>query len=147
MKLKSNYTTLSPEETKKIARDFAKLCKPGAIVCLHGDLGAGKTTFVKGMAAGLKLKDTVKSPSFTIINEYGTGKKKLYHMDLYRLQNADLHGLGLEDYLGNEGICVIEWAERLSHVPGNVWNVNIKRVSDKKRRISITEGNNEDTRN
>ncbi len=139
MKLKKSYTTSSPVETKTIARDFAAHCGPGTIVCLHGDLGAGKTTFVKGMAAGLKLKDTVKSPSFTLINEYGTGAKKLYHMDLYRLASADLHDLGLEDYLGGDGICVIEWAERLSHVPGNVWNITIKRISDRERRIGISQ--------
>jgi tRNA threonylcarbamoyladenosine biosynthesis protein TsaE len=140
MKLKKSYTTSSPAETKTIARDFAALCGPGSIVCLHGDLGAGKTTFVKGMAAGLKLKDTVKSPSFTLINEYGKGAKKLYHMDLYRLASADLHDLGLEDYLGGEGICVIEWAERLSNVPGKVWHVTIKRVSRADRLLSFTKG-------
>jgi tRNA threonylcarbamoyladenosine biosynthesis protein TsaE len=141
MKLKKSCTTSSAAGTKTIAREFAALCGPGTIVCLHGDLGAGKTTFVKGMAAGLKLKDTVKSPSFTLINEYGAGAKKLYHMDLYRLACADLHDLGLEDYLGGEGICVIEWAERLSHVPGKVWNITITRISEKERRINISRLN------
>jgi tRNA threonylcarbamoyladenosine biosynthesis protein TsaE len=140
MRLKKSYITCSPAQTKAIARNFAAYCAPGSIVCLHGNLGAGKTVFVKGMAAGLKLKDTVKSPSFAIINEYGSGAKKLFHMDLYRLQSADLHDLGLEDYLGGGGICVIEWAERLSNVPGNVWHVNIKRISDNERRIAITKG-------
>lgn len=109
----------SAEETKKIAAEFSKNLKSGTIIGLMGDLGAGKTTFVQGLAEGLGISKeyTVNSPTFTLLNEYH-GSMSLYHFDLYRLGTVQdierqLKDLGFEEYWEGEGICVVEWAEKL----------------------------------
>ncbi len=110
-----NHTTRSPDETFELARSFAQELTPGAVLALNGELGAGKTRFVQGLAAGLGVPSTiyVRSPSFTIINEYRGGRLPLFHFDFYRLDEAsELADLGLEEYLDGEGITVIEWADR-----------------------------------
>lgn len=107
-------TTSSPEETEAAGRELAARLKPGSVVCLYGELGAGKTVFVKGMASGLGLmpRDII-SASYTIIAEYDCAPP-LYHADLYRLEGgADIDELGLYDYMDGQGITVIEWADRL----------------------------------
>ncbi len=103
--------TKSSEETQNFAAEFAKTIKPGEIICLYGDLGAGKTTFVQGLAKGLGIKQRIISPTFTIIREYGN----FYHIDLYRVENiTDIKNLGIEELFNNpENIIVIEWAERM----------------------------------
>lgn len=101
--------THSSEETIAVAKEFAGALKGGDVVLLHGELGAGKTTFTKGVALALGIKEPITSPTFTIIKEYEGKDLFLYHMDLYRLSD-DLSEIGLEEYLGNpNGICVIEW--------------------------------------
>jgi len=103
------YITHSREETIAVAESFAARLQGGDVVLLSGELGAGKTTFTKGIALALGITEPVTSPTFTIIKEYEGRELDLYHMDMYRL-SGDLTELGLEDYLGNEkGICVIEW--------------------------------------
>lgn len=105
--------TRGPEETVREGRRLGKLLRAGDTVCLHGELGAGKTTFVKGVAStlGLEQRD-ITSASFTIVAEYDTAPP-FYHIDLYRLENrAELDSAGIYDYIGGEGITVIEWAER-----------------------------------
>lgn len=106
----------SPEETQRIGCEIARSLRPPAVVLLRGALGTGKTTLTRGIAEGMGLEDLslVNSPSFTIVNVYH-GRCPIYHVDLYRLEGArDLYSIGLDDFLGREGITVIEWSERLS---------------------------------
>ncbi len=106
----------TPEDTKTIGKALTKALSTGNSIGLIGELGAGKTQLVKGLAMGIGIdEDEVTSPSFGLINEY-TGDKKLYHVDLYRLDTIeDIETLGLTDYLDGDGICVIEWADRLAN--------------------------------
>ncbi|MEC5425897.1 tRNA (adenosine(37)-N6)-threonylcarbamoyltransferase complex ATPase subunit type 1 TsaE [Virgibacillus sp. C22-A2] len=97
------------EETIKVAQKLALLLKPGNLITLEGDLGAGKTTFTKGIAGGLGVKQTVSSPTFTIIKEY-KGELPLYHMDAYRLEHSD-EDIGFSEYFNGNGISVVEWAQ------------------------------------
>lgn len=102
----------SYEETQNIAAEFAKKLNPGDIITLDGDLGAGKTAFTGGIAKGLGIEGYVTSPTFTIVNEYHGGNMPLFHFDVYRLEAMDdLYDIGWEDYLSQNGICVIEWAD------------------------------------
>ena len=108
----------SVEETKTFAAGLARLVTPGTVIGLAGDLGAGKTCFVKGLATGLGIDENdVYSPTFTLIAEHYKGRLPLYHIDLYRLEGGEIEGLGLEEYLFGQGITVIEWFQFL---PGDV---------------------------
>ncbi|MHA3773341.1 tRNA (adenosine(37)-N6)-threonylcarbamoyltransferase complex ATPase subunit type 1 TsaE [Verrucomicrobiota bacterium sgz303538] len=104
----------SPTETSALGRSFSDALRPGDVLALCGDLGAGKTHFVKGLAEGLGCDPTaVTSPTFTLINEYTGGRLPLYHFDLYRIESEDeLIRVGLDDYLDSGGILAIEWAEK-----------------------------------
>ena len=131
-----------PEETFRIGYSLGKRLKKGDTVCLFGDLGSGKTTFVKGIASALGIAERdITSASFTIISEH-TGTVDdvpvpLYHIDLYRLRGPDeLDSLGVEEYIGRDGISVIEWAERLERVEDSV-SVTLDIVGDEKREIVI----------
>jgi len=131
------FTTLSEEETFRRARELASGFKGKEIVLMTGELGAGKTVFAKGIAAGVGVTDTdrVSSPSFTLVNIY-EGKHRVYHIDLYRLEReAEILDLGWEDFLG-EGIVLVEWAEKLS-LPVDGIRVRIEVVGDGERRITI----------
>jgi len=101
--------THSEEETKSLAKRLADQLKPGMTLLLEGELGAGKTTFTKGIAEALGISRAVKSPTYTLIKEYTDGKLPLYHMDLYRLEDSEDEDLGLDDYFYGEGITVVEW--------------------------------------
>lgn len=101
--------THSEEETKALAKRLADQLKPGMTLLLEGQLGAGKTTFTKGIAEALGISRAVKSPTYTLIKEYTDGKLQLYHMDLYRLEDSEDEDLGLDDYFYGEGITVVEW--------------------------------------
>jgi tRNA threonylcarbamoyladenosine biosynthesis protein TsaE len=103
----------SPAETESLGERWGREAKPGLVIGLSGDLGAGKTQLVKGIARGLGVTARVHSPTFTLVNEYGGGRLKLFHLDLYRLETREqIIGAGLEEYLQPEGVAVIEWAER-----------------------------------
>ncbi len=111
-----NFISHSAEETERIAFDFAKKLHSGDVVALLGDLGAGKTAFVKGIAKYFRINGETNSPTFTIVNEYN-GDIDLFHFDAYRLENADISNLDwLDDYLFGDGICLIEWAENISSI-------------------------------
>src|SRR5699024_12363354 len=97
------------EETKKIAADLTQYLQPGDVLLLEGNLGAGKTTFTKGLAEGLGINRVIKSPTYTLIREYEDGRLPLYHMDVYRLEESGSTDLGLEEYFEGEGVSVIEW--------------------------------------
>ena len=107
--------TRSEKETEDLGAEFAKDLVPGTVVAFYGELGSGKTAFIRGMARGMGLPARVNSPTFTIVNEY-EGKIPLFHFDMYRLGSADeLFDIGWEDYLERGGVCAVEWSE---NVPG-----------------------------
>lgn len=104
----------SEQETEAIGREMAQRLAPGAVVAFTGDLGAGKTAFVRGMAQGLGISQRVTSPTFTIVNEY-EGPTPLFHFDMYRLNGSeDLFDIGWEDYLSRGGVCAVEWSEQVA---------------------------------
>lgn len=129
-------TTVSTEETMKVAEALAQQLEAGTTVTLEGDLGAGKTTFTKGLALGLGVTRVVNSPTFTIIKEYQGTHLPLYHMDVYRLDEESEEDLGFDDYFFGSGITVVEWASRIkSQLPKDRLEIIIKRVSDNERVI------------
>ena len=110
-----SHTSHSESETRAIAAALAPTLMPGSVILLSGDLGAGKTAFVRGLAAGLGLDpDEVTSPTFTIVHEYRGGRLPLIHVDLYRLDRAELDDIGLDQDLAEEGVTAVEWSERLA---------------------------------
>ena len=122
----------------KFGRALSLQLRTGDVIAFYGDLGAGKTTMIKGVAAGLGVGDVVKSPSFIIVTEYA-GKLPVYHVDLYRLsESSDFESIGLDSYLDGEGVCLIEWAERAEKVlPNRTIRVRMS-VEGAGRRIEIT---------
>jgi tRNA threonylcarbamoyladenosine biosynthesis protein TsaE len=138
--------TRSADETFEVGRSIGERLSGGAVILLSGDLGAGKTVFAKGLAAGLGIVPSeVTSPSFTLINEYEIDPAKrpgplsrLYHVDLYRLDSASCSGLGLDEMFADpRAVVAIEWAERLPELPDGAISVQIEAVSDDERRIRI----------
>ena len=109
------YVSRSPEETRALGRALGRQAQPGDLITLRGDLGAGKTVLVQGLAEGLGVSGPVVSPSFTLVHEH-EGRVKLYHLDLYRLATPDLPDIGLDDVLGAEAVVAVEWSERLPTV-------------------------------
>lgn len=138
-------TTNSPQETKKLASDFARKLKGGEIIALFGDLGSGKTTFVQGLAKGLGVKERITSPTFIILNLHKAKKElELAHFDLYRLNNeADLEGIGATDYLGKKNIIsVIEWSEKAKKLlPKNTIWISFEHIDENKRKIIFKNEN------
>ncbi|CRX39002.1 tRNA (adenosine(37)-N6)-threonylcarbamoyltransferase complex ATPase subunit type 1 TsaE [Estrella lausannensis] len=136
------YKTESQQETIAIATRFGASLPIGAVVLFSGDLGAGKTTFIKGLAKGacdIPASEVI-SPTFSILNIY-KGKKCLFHFDLYRMQNAeDFIAMGFEEYLYPDGITCIEWSERIEQIlPAGHYRVHIEHFSESERLISISE--------
>jgi len=128
----------SEADTRDIARGLAAELSRGAVILLSGDLGAGKTAFVKGLAGGLGLDaDEVTSPTFTLVHEYRGGRLPLVHVDLYRLDRADLDEIGLDSDLAAEGVMAIEWAERLARASGGAIRVTIRDTGSDGRVIEI----------
>lgn len=135
----------SPEETVAFGKKIGACLKKGDTIALIGDLGSGKTTFVKGLALGLgNRKEAISSPSFVIVKEYNSGKIPLYHIDLYRLKGlADIDSIGLEEYIGSDGVCVIEWAEKAEWLlPKDCIKINFEHVDAKTRRIGLEDTGN-----
>ena len=132
------HTSNSEEDTRAIASAFAKHLQAGAVVLLSGDLGAGKTAFVRGLADGLLINtDEVTSPTFTLVHEYRAGRLPLIHVDLYRLERVDLDEIGLDQDLAMTGVIAVEWAERMSRaIPGAV-TVTISDLGGDRRQIEI----------
>jgi tRNA threonylcarbamoyladenosine biosynthesis protein TsaE len=129
----------SPEETRKIGLEIGRSLSIPGVVLLRGDLGAGKTTLTRGIAQGLGLEDSslVNSPSFTLVNIYH-GVCPIYHVDLYRLEGArDLYSIGIDDFLGKEGITVVEWSERLSIELDQAVEIKIEDAGDDLRMLHI----------
>ena len=129
--------TQSEEETSATGERFAARLKPGDVVLLLGDLGAGKTAFVRGLAKGLGASaDDVSSPTFTIVQEY-RGPVTLQHVDLYRLKPSEVEDLGLDELTDGNAIVAIEWAERWNSPPPAAWVIRMQHAGEDRRRITI----------
>ena len=132
------YNSSSEKETEEIGAGFARELPPGSVVAMYGDLGAGKTAFVRGMARGMGIDAHVSSPTFTIVNEY-PGPRELIHFDMYRLSSSDeLFDIGWEDYLARGAVCAVEWSENVRDAFfGDEISVTIEKTGDETRRITI----------
>ncbi len=129
--------TQTEDETSAAGERLAGSLRAGDVVLLYGDLGAGKTAFVRGLARGLGAPaDDVTSPTFTLIQEY-SGRVMLYHVDLYRLEPKEVEDLGLEELVLGDGVVAIEWAERWTGRPDDVCEVRLEHAGEDQRRISI----------
>ena len=137
--MNQTYNVASVEETWTVARQFAAELKPGDIVCLEGDLGAGKTTFTQGLAAALGVKGRVTSPTFCIVQEHRGERNFLVHMDLYRLNGEDdVVAIGWEDYLAEGAILAVEWPERAGGlIPPDARHVRFRHLGEEKRKVAI----------
>ncbi len=139
------FITNSPEETFLLGKKLGKYLKPQDVVALIGELSAGKTCFIKGIADSLNIKNPVTSPTFTIVNEY-KGDFKLNHFDVYRIEKEDLYNIGFDEYIFSNSISLIEWADKiLPCLPSNYIEVKIDILTDVKRKFEITGIGNYDT--
>ena len=122
------FESFSAEETYALGKKLGEEAKPGAVYCLSGDLGVGKTVFTKGFAGGLGVTDTVNSPTFTIVQVYN-GRMPFYHFDVYRIEEPEeMEEIGYEDYFYGDGACMIEWAELIGElIPANAVKVRISK--------------------
>ena len=132
--------TNSEEETKHEGEKLGRKLSSGTVVALRGELGSGKTVFVSGMATGLGISSHVSSPTFTIVNEYD-GEPPLFHFDLYRIENEkELFDIGWDDYMGRDGVCVVEWSENAAGAfPPDSIKVEFENLGGNTRRIAIIE--------
>lgn len=132
----------SPEETENIGFLLAQKLTPGTVIAYRGDLGAGKTAFTRGLARGLGAREQVTSPTYTVVNEYLSGRMPLFHFDMYRLGCADdLFDIGWEDYLERGGVCAVEWSENVAEALEDPVTVAIEKTGEGSRRITVTGGN------
>ena len=135
------FITHSPRQTEAVGEALAKQLQPGTTLAYRGDLGAGKTAFTRGLAKGLGAVEPVTSPTYTIVNEYLSGRLPLFHFDMYRLTCAeDLWDIGWEDYLERGGICAVEWSENVAEAMENAITVCIEKLDENTRRITIEGG-------
>ena len=135
------YITNSPCETEAIGAALGNIIKPGTVIAYRGDLGAGKTAFTRGLARGLGCGEQVTSPTYTIVNEYLTGRMPLFHFDMYRLKSADdLWDIGWDDYLERGGVCAVEWSENVEDAMEDAIYVTIEKTGIDSRRITIEGG-------
>jgi tRNA threonylcarbamoyladenosine biosynthesis protein TsaE len=133
-------TSRSPEETQAFGERWGRQARAGQIIGLSGDLGAGKTQFVKGIARGLGIVNRVQSPTFALVNLYSEGRLSLAHLDLYRLETVEqIISAGLEDYLTTDGLTVIEWAERWPELQEqkNYFSIHIETIDQTQRRLTF----------
>ena len=130
--------TESAAETRALGEQLAGQLKAGDVILLEGELGAGKSEFARGVAKGLGVQETVTSPSFTILNVYESGRVPLYHFDWYRLESAEeLYELGMDEYLGGDGIALVEWPVRCPDaVPDDCLRIRIEAEGENVRKIS-----------
>ncbi len=141
----ATFISHSPAETESLGERWGREAQRGLVMALSGDLGAGKTALVRGFARGLGVTTRVHSPTFTLVNEYGGGRLKLFHLDLYRLETAEqIHSAGIEEFLQPDGVAVIEWAERLGDGRWEMGDEKFRRVkieviSETERRITYED--------
>lgn len=130
------YTSRSIDDTMELAENIESEKFPGMVICLDGELGSGKTVFVKGFAKSLGISETITSPTFNLIKEYESGEMPLYHMDVYRL-DGKIDGVGIEDYFKKNGVVIIEWADTIqSYLPEERLDIKFK-VIDENTRLLI----------
>ncbi len=137
------FLSESPARTEAFGAALAAHLRPGDVIAFRGDLGAGKTALTRGIAAGLGIQESVTSPTYTIVNEYLSGRLPLFHFDMYRLHSADdLFDIGWEDYLERGGVCAVEWSENVQDAMQGAITVSIDRVDgqDDARCITVTGG-------
>jgi tRNA threonylcarbamoyladenosine biosynthesis protein TsaE len=135
------HTSTSELQTRAVAAALASRLRPGDVLLLHGDLGTGKTAFVRGLAAGLGMDpDEVTSPTFTLVHEYRGGRLPIVHVDLYRLGGTDFDEIGLDEGLAHAGVVAIEWAERLTWAGTDAIRVQISDRGGDRREIVISAG-------
>ncbi|MEG2454985.1 MAG: tRNA (adenosine(37)-N6)-threonylcarbamoyltransferase complex ATPase subunit type 1 TsaE [Oscillospiraceae bacterium] len=136
------YQTNSPEETESLGERLGATLTAGKVIAFTGDLGAGKTAFVRGIAAGLGITERVTSPTFTIVNEYEGGRLPLFHFDMYRLGSGDeLFDIGWEDYLARGGVCCVEWSENVQDaLDPDVIRIEILQGPQQQQRTITIEG-------
>ncbi len=135
------YITNSEQETEALGAAFAGKIPDGSVVAFYGELGSGKTAFVRGMARGMGIDAFVSSPTFTIVNEY-IGRRSLFHFDMYRLGSAEeLFDIGWEDYLSRGGVCAVEWSENVRDAfEGDEYVVSFQKLDETRREITIEGG-------
>lgn len=139
--MRMQFFTRSTEETERLGEKLGRLLRGGEIIAFSGGLGAGKTAFTRGLARGLEIPMRVTSPTYTIVNEYTGGRLPLFHFDMYRLGSEDeLFDIGWEDYLRRGGVCAVEWSENVRGAMEDAILVNIDRLSDEVRQITIEGG-------
>ena len=120
--------TKSPEQTELLGKKLAELLRPGDVIAYYGDLGAGKAAFTRGLAAGLGIREAVTSPTYTIVNEYLSGRMPLFHFDMYRLSSSEeLFDIGWEDYLARGGVCAVEWSENVADALTDAISITIEK--------------------
>ncbi|MBR6533995.1 MAG: tRNA (adenosine(37)-N6)-threonylcarbamoyltransferase complex ATPase subunit type 1 TsaE [Clostridia bacterium] len=143
--MKKVYISSSLEQTEKIGAEFAASLNGDEFIAMYGDLGAGKTAFVRGMASYICPLCRVSSPSYTLINEYVGGKFPLYHFDVYRITDDDaLYSTGFYDYPGS-GVCVCEWSENIPYaIPQGAIRITLEHLGENERRITVIRDQNED---
>ncbi len=135
------FITNSPQETENVGQALAEKLKPGTVIAYEGDLGAGKTAFTRGLARGLGAAERVTSPTYTIVNEYVSGRLPLFHFDMYRLGSSDeLFDIGWEDYLQRGGVCAVEWSENVRDALEDALTVRIEKTGEDSRKITIEGG-------
>ena len=135
------FTTHSPLETEALGQKLGQILPAGTVIAYRGDLGAGKTAFTRGLARGLGITDPVTSPTYTIVNEYLSGRLPLFHFDMYRLRSADdLFDIGWDDYLERRGICAVEWSENVEEALENPLTVTIQKTGEDSRKITLEGG-------
>ena len=135
------FITRSPAETEAVGQALGKALTPGTVIAYLGDLGAGKTAFTRGLARGLGCTDMVTSPTYTIVNEYLSGRMPLFHFDMYRLRSADdLFDIGWDDYLERGGVCAVEWSENVRQAMEDAITVRLEKLSEDSRKITIEGG-------
>ena len=141
--MKEEYISNSPDDTEKIAEKLSSYLLGGEVIAFMGDLGMGKTCFVRGLASGLGFSGEVTSPTFAIINEYRGGRLDIFHFDMYRVTDwNDLYSTGYFEYCEYGGVVAVEWSENIaSALPQDTIYIDIKRIDDTKRKITVTRGN------
>lgn len=134
-----DFISHSAEQTRRVGARLGRLFTGGEVVCLVGDLGTGKTCLVQGMGRGVGSVDRVTSPTFTLVNEYRGGRLVLYHVDLYRIVDAKTAlTFGLDEYLYGDGVCAIEWAERVAELwPDDYLRITLRHIDDMKRGVTL----------
>ncbi len=135
------FITNSALETEAVGAALGAALRPGAVIAYRGDLGAGKTAFTRGLARGLGAAEPVTSPTYTIVNEYLSGRMPLFHFDMYRLTSSEeLFDIGWEDYLDRGGVCAVEWSENVADALTGAIRITLEKLGEDTRRITLEGG-------